>query len=84
MNEKKIVVDGITFTYDDLEITDEIMDQIHDFIDDLEGSPDEDYDTFYMYLDGGFLVIYWGDFFEEKNYIYFFSFNIFKPFNDRV
>lgn len=58
MNEKKIVVDGITFTYDDLEITDEIMDQIHDFIDDLEGSQDEDYDTFYMYLDGGFLVIY--------------------------
>lgn len=66
MNEKKIVVDGITFTYDDLEITDEIMDQIHDFIDDLEGSPDEDYDTFYMYLDGGFLVIYWGDFLKKK------------------
>lgn len=58
MSENKIVVDGITFNYDELEISDEIMDQIHDFIDDLEGSPDEDYDTFYMYLDNGFLVIY--------------------------
>lgn len=58
MSENKIVVDGITFTYDDLEITDEIMEEIHCFIEDLEGSPDEDYDTFYMYLDDGNLVIY--------------------------
>lgn len=58
MSENKIVVDGITFNYDDLEITDEIMEEIHYFIEDLEGSPDEDYDTFYMYLDDGNLVIY--------------------------
>lgn len=58
MSENKIVVDGITFNYDDLEITDEIMEEIHSFIEDLEGSPDEDYDTFYMYLDDGNLVIY--------------------------
>ncbi|MFR4555737.1 hypothetical protein [Peptoniphilus sp.] len=58
MSENKIVVEGITFNYDDLEITDEIMEEIHSFIEDLEGSPDEDYDTFYMYLDDGNLVIY--------------------------
>ncbi|MBS6535620.1 hypothetical protein [Peptoniphilus harei] len=58
MSEYKIVVEGITFNYDDLEITDEIMEEIHSFIEDLEGSPDEDYDTFYMYLDDGNLVIY--------------------------
>lgn len=58
MSENKIVVDEITFNYDDLEITDEIMEEIHSFIEDLEGSPDEDYDTFYMYLDDGNLVIY--------------------------
>lgn len=58
MSENKIVVDGITFNYDDLEITDEIMEEIRYFIEDLEGSPDEDYDAFYMYLDDGNLVIY--------------------------
>lgn len=66
MSENKIVVEGITFNYDDLEITDEIMEEIHSFIEDLEGSPDEDYDTFYMYLDDGNLVIYWGDFLNKK------------------
>ncbi|WP_158309977.1 hypothetical protein [Peptoniphilus rhinitidis] len=58
MSEKSIVIDGITFYYDDLEITDEVMENIHDFIDDLEGSPDEEYDGFYMYEDGDNLVIY--------------------------
>lgn len=58
MSENKIVVEGITFNYDDLEVTDEIIEEIHSFIEDLEGSPDEDYDTFYMYLDDGNLVIY--------------------------
>ncbi|WP_019139233.1 hypothetical protein [Peptoniphilus timonensis] len=58
MSKNKIIVDGITFNYDDLVIDDNVMENIHDFIDDLEGSPDEEYDSFYMYLDNGYLVIY--------------------------
>lgn len=66
MSKNKIVVDGITFNYDDLEITDEIMEEIRYFIEDLEGSPDEEYDSFYMYLDDGNLIIYWGGFLNKK------------------
>ena len=58
MSKNKIIVDGITFNYDDLVIDHNVMENIHDFIDDLEGSPDEEYDSFYMYLDNGYLVIY--------------------------
>ena len=40
MEEKKIVVSGITFRYEDLEINDEVMENIEDFLLDLENSPD--------------------------------------------
>ena len=58
MEEKKIVVSGITFRYEDLEINDEVMENIEDFLLDLENSPDEIYDSFFMYKDGDNLIIY--------------------------
>lgn len=58
MEEKKIVVSGITFRYEDLEITDEVMENIEDFLLDLENSPDGIYDNFFMYKDGDNLIIY--------------------------
>ena len=58
MEEKKIVVSGITFRYEDLEINDEVMENIEDFLPDLENSPDGIYDSFFMYKDGGNLIIY--------------------------
>lgn len=58
MEEKKIILSGITFRYEDLEITDEIMENIEDFLLDLKNSPDGIYDSFFMYKDGGNLIIY--------------------------
>lgn len=58
MEEKKIILSGITFRYEDLEITDEVMENIEDFLLDLENSPDGIYDSFFMYNDGDNLIIY--------------------------
>lgn len=58
MEEKKIVVLGITFRYEDLEITDEVMENIEDFLLDLKNSPDGIYDSFFMYKYGDNLIIY--------------------------
>lgn len=58
MEEKKIVVSGITFRYENLEINDEVMENIEDFLLDLENSPDRIYDSFFMYKDGDNLIIY--------------------------
>ncbi|MFR7759611.1 MAG: hypothetical protein ACLU1X_01185 [Peptoniphilus grossensis] len=58
MEEKKIILSGITFRYEDLEITDEVMENIEDFLLDLENSPDGIYDNFFMYKDGDNLIIY--------------------------
>lgn len=63
-SKNKIIVEGINFLYDDLEINQDVMDKIDDFIYSLKGSPEEDYDTFYMYMDGDNLVIYW--YFRKK------------------
>lgn len=63
-SKNKIIVEGINFLYDDLEINQEVMEKIDDFIYSLKGSPEEDYDTFYMYMDGDNLVIYWS--FEKE------------------
>lgn len=35
MEEKKIILSGITFRYEDLEINDEVMENIEDFLLDL-------------------------------------------------
>lgn len=64
-SKNKIIVEGINFLYDDLEINQEVMDKIDDFIYSLKGSSEEDYDTFYMYMDGDNLVIYW--YFRKEN-----------------
>ncbi len=64
-SKNKIIVEGINFLYDDLEINQDVMDKIDDFIYSLKGSPEEDYDTFYMYMDGDNLVIYW--YFRKEN-----------------
>lgn len=53
MKENKIIISGITFHYEDLEITDEVMENIKDFIKDLEESHDGIYDSFFMYEDDG-------------------------------
>ena len=58
MEEKKIILSGITFRYEDLEITYEVMENIEDFLLDLENSPDGIYDNFFMYKDGDNLIIY--------------------------
>ena len=58
MEEKKIILSGITFRYEDLEITDEVMENIEDFLLDLDNSPDGIYDIFFMYKDGDNLIIY--------------------------
>lgn len=58
-SKNKIIVEGINFLYDDLEINQDVMEKIDDFIYSLKGSPEEDYDNFYMYMDGDNLVIYW-------------------------
>ena len=58
MKENKIIVSGITFHYEDLEITDEVMENIKDFIKDLEESHDGIYDSFFMYEDDVNLIIY--------------------------
>ncbi len=58
MEEKKIVVSGITFRYEDLEINDEVMENIEDFLLDLKNSPDGIYDSFFMYKDDDNLIIY--------------------------
>ena len=58
MEEKKKVVSGITFRYEDLEINDEVMENIEDFLLDLENSPDGIYDSFFMYRDCDNLIIY--------------------------
>lgn len=58
MEEKKIVVSGITFRYEDLEINAEVMENIEDFLLDLENSPDGIYDSFFMYKDDDNLIIY--------------------------
>lgn len=57
-SKNKIIVEGINFLYDDLEINQDVMEKIDDFIYSLKGSPEEDYDNFYMYMDGDNLVIY--------------------------
>lgn len=57
-SKNKITVEGINFLYDDLEINQDVMEKIDDFIYSLKGSPEEVYDTFYMYMDGDNLVIY--------------------------
>lgn len=58
MEEKKIILSGITFRYEDLEITNEVMENIEDFLLDLYNSPDGIYDSFFMYKDGDNLIIY--------------------------
>lgn len=58
MEEKKIILSGITFRYEDLKITDEVMENIEDFLLDLKNSPDRIYDSFFMYKDGDNLIIY--------------------------
>ncbi len=56
--ENKILVSGITFRYDNLEITDEVLENIKDFIKDLKYSHDGIYDSFYVYEDDGKIIIY--------------------------
>ncbi|MCI5643872.1 MAG: hypothetical protein MR285_07170 [Peptoniphilus sp.] len=58
MKEKKIIVDGINFYYDDLVITDDVMENIKDFLEDLEDSRDEVYNSFYIYEDNDNIIIY--------------------------
>ena len=58
MEENKIFLKCITFRYKDLEITVEVMENIEDFLLDLENSPDGIYDSFFMYKDGDNLIIY--------------------------
>ena len=58
MKENKIIISGITFHYEDLEITDDVMENINDFIKDLEESHDRIFDSFFMYEDDGNLIIY--------------------------
>lgn len=58
MKENKIIISGITFHYEDLEITDEVMENIKDFIKDLEESHDGIYHSFFMYEDDENLIIY--------------------------
>lgn len=47
MKENKIIISGITFHYEDLEITDDVMENINDFIKDLEESHDGIFDSFF-------------------------------------
>ncbi|MGF0095605.1 hypothetical protein ACQRC6_04110 [Peptoniphilus sp. SGI.035] len=58
MKEKKIIVDGINFYYDDLVINDDVMENIKDFLEDLEDSHDKVYNSFYIYEDMGNIIIY--------------------------
>ncbi|MDD7353091.1 MAG: hypothetical protein PUG84_06470 [Peptoniphilaceae bacterium] len=58
MKEKKIIVDGINFYYDDLVITDDVMENIKDFLEDLEDSRDKVYNSFYIYEDNDNIIIY--------------------------
>lgn len=58
MKEKKIIVDGINFYYDDLVITDDVMENIKDFLEDLEDSRDKVYNSFYIYEDSDNIIIY--------------------------
>lgn len=47
MKENKIIISGITFHYEDLEITDEVMENIKDFIKDLAENQDGIYNSFF-------------------------------------
>lgn len=58
MKEKKIIVDGINFYYDDLVITDDVMENIKNFLEDLEDSRDKVYNSFYIYEDNDNIIIY--------------------------
>lgn len=49
MKENKIIISGITFHYEYLEITYEVMENIKYFIKDLEESHDGIYNSFFMY-----------------------------------